>query len=142
MQSCCKRIREECEREPEKAAREVREIDMELSLEVPVKFLLVRLTFYDPPGTGGGVAAKAFDYGASRLISALNHIINDYFCLVSDLLHEAFEVVESCRCKDGCVQCECCNERGVLGLDATCQVFKVLPAKRVTKYALSWGLEW
>ena len=78
----------------------------------PADLLLVRLTFYDPPGTGGGVAAKAFDYGASRLNFALNHIINDYLCLVSDLLHEAFEVVETCRCKDGCVQCEWCNERG------------------------------
>lgn len=103
--------------------------------------LLVRLTFYDPPGTGGGVSAKAFDYSAPGLIFALYHIMNDYF-LVSDLLHEAFEVVETCRCKDGCVHCEYCDERGDLNLDAMYKVFKVLPAKRVMKCAPSWGLDW
>lgn len=115
---------------------------MGLSHVTPTDLLLVRLTFYDTPGTGGGVAAKAFDYGASGLIFAFSHIINDYLCLVSELLHEAFEVVETCRCKDGCVQCEWCNERGDLSLDATYQVFKVLLAKRVTQYAPSSGLEW
>jgi hypothetical protein len=120
----------------------VREIDMGLLLVAATELLLVRLTFYDPPGTGGGVAAKAFDYGASRLVFSLNVIINNYLCLVSDLLHEAFEVVETCRCKDGCVKCECRNGRGDLSLDATYQVFKVLPVKRVTQYAPNWGLEW
>ena len=48
---------------------------MDLPSRAPTDLLLVRLTFYDPPGTGGGVAAKAFDYGVSRLIFTLNHII-------------------------------------------------------------------
>jgi len=74
---------------------------------------LVRLTFYDPPGTGGGVSAKAFDYGAPWLVVTLRHIVNDCLYLVSDLLHEAFEVVESCRCKDGCVRCEHCDRMGI-----------------------------
>jgi hypothetical protein len=43
------------------------EIGFKLSLAVFIDFVLVRLTFYDPPGTGGGVSAKAFDYGASGL---------------------------------------------------------------------------
>lgn len=120
----------------------MREIEIGLSIVASTEILLVRLTFYDPPGTGGGVAAKAFDYGAPGLIFALNHIINDYLCPVSDLLHEAFEVVETCKCKDGCLQCEYCNERGYLSFNTTYQVFKVLLAKRVTKCAPSWGLEW
>src|SRR5258706_444227 len=115
---------------------------MGLSPVALTDLLLVRLTFYDPPGTGGGVAAKAFDYGASGLIFTLNHTINDCLCLVSDLLHEAFQVVETCRCKDGCLHCKCCYERGDLSLDPTYQVYKVLLAKRATKCAPSWGLEW
>lgn len=115
---------------------------MGLSPVALTDLLLVRLTFYDTPGTGGGVAAKAFDYGASGLIFTLNHTINDCLCLVSDLLHEAFQVVETCRCKDGCLHCKCCYERGDLSLDPTYQVYKVLLAKRATKCAPSWGLEW
>ncbi|KAG8858046.1 hypothetical protein FRB91_010520 [Serendipita sp. 411] len=45
-----------------------------------------RLVFFDPPGTGASLSAKAFDY-------------------VSGLVHEAFETVESCECKSGCTYC-------------------------------------
>ena len=53
-------------------------IGVRLTLAALTGFVLVRLTFYDPPGTGGGVSAKAFDYGASGLIFALYHTKNDY----------------------------------------------------------------
>lgn len=75
------------------------------------------------------------------LISTLTHNIDNQ-CLVSDLLHEAFEVVETCECKDGCVRCEYSDERRNPSLDITYQVFKALPAKRVTKSVPSSGLEW
>lgn len=44
---------------------------MRLSPLESIDILLSRLTFYDPSGTGGGVSAKAFDYGAFGLIFAL-----------------------------------------------------------------------
>ncbi|TFY60627.1 hypothetical protein EVJ58_g5017 [Rhodofomes roseus] len=45
-----------------------------------------RLIFYDPTGTNGGVAVKAFDH-------------------VSDLLQRALDTVESCPCQEGCAAC-------------------------------------
>lgn len=45
-----------------------------------------RLIFFDPPGSGGSLSAKAFDY-------------------ISDLVHQSFETVESCSCKEGCANC-------------------------------------
>lgn len=73
---------------------------------------------------------------------SLSNMFNDNLCLVSDLLHEAFEVVETCKCKDGCVQCEYCIKRGDPSIDAMYQVFKALPVERVMKSVPSWGLEW
>ncbi|KZV84071.1 hypothetical protein EXIGLDRAFT_727691, partial [Exidia glandulosa HHB12029] len=45
-----------------------------------------RLIFYDGAGPGGGPASSAFDH-------------------ISDLVHSAYEVVESCECKEGCIKC-------------------------------------
>ncbi|EJD53252.1 DEAD/H helicase [Auricularia subglabra TFB-10046 SS5] len=45
-----------------------------------------RLIFFDASGAGGGPAASAFDH-------------------VSDLVHSAYETVESCQCKEGCLKC-------------------------------------
>ncbi|KAF4578591.1 hypothetical protein EYR36_000398 [Pleurotus pulmonarius] len=45
-----------------------------------------RLIFYDTPGKGGGVAAKAFDQSYA-------------------ILHKAMNTVESCSCDEGCTNC-------------------------------------
>ncbi|KAI0709033.1 P-loop containing nucleoside triphosphate hydrolase protein [Earliella scabrosa] len=45
-----------------------------------------RLIFYEPSGKTGGVAVKAFDH-------------------VNDLLRDAHERVESCKCEEGCAAC-------------------------------------
>jgi len=45
-----------------------------------------RLIFYDVPGKGGAVAAKAFDH-------------------VSDVLRDAEAAVDSCPCEEGCSSC-------------------------------------
>ncbi|KAI5124321.1 hypothetical protein M0805_008928 [Coniferiporia weirii] len=69
--------------------------DVKTECKVPVKEYMAahtrrkrpaRLIFYDNAGTQGMIAAKAFDH-------------------VSDLLHDAFETIESCGCLDGCAEC-------------------------------------
>ncbi|THH10272.1 hypothetical protein EW145_g1433 [Phellinidium pouzarii] len=69
--------------------------DVKTECKVPVKEYIAadtkrkrpaRLIFYDSAGTQGAIAAKAFDH-------------------VSDLLHDAFEILESCGCSDGCANC-------------------------------------
>ncbi|TFK54805.1 P-loop containing nucleoside triphosphate hydrolase protein [Heliocybe sulcata] len=57
-----------------------------------------RLVFYDIPGKGGAVAAKAFDH-------------------VSDVLRDAEAAVDSCECEEGCAACEyfpSCKEGNVV----------------------------
>lgn len=69
--------------------------DVKTECKVPVKEYMAagtnrkrpaRLIFYDAAGVQGTIAAKAFDH-------------------VSDLLHDAFETIESCDCQDGCANC-------------------------------------
>ncbi|ETW85689.1 hypothetical protein HETIRDRAFT_308737, partial [Heterobasidion irregulare TC 32-1] len=59
-----------------------------------------RVIFYDVPGKGGGVAAKAFDH-------------------VSDILRHACETVETCECEtdEGCANCIAsayCQEKNIV----------------------------
>jgi len=57
-----------------------------------------RLVFFDPPGTEGSIAARAFDY-------------------ISGLVHQAFETVESCACREGCARCvqsSTCKESNIV----------------------------
>ncbi|KAL5490199.1 HRQ1 [Sanghuangporus weigelae] len=81
--------------------------DVRTECKVPVKEYLAagskrkrpaRLIFFDSAGTDGAIAAKAFDH-------------------VSDLMHDAFEIVESCTCLDGCDKCirsAFCKEQNIV----------------------------
>ena len=70
---------------------------------------LDRLIFYDSAGTEGAIAAKAFDHGESTLKFASIQCVKQYrliaIFVVSDILSDAFEAVESCPCKEGCNKC-------------------------------------
>jgi len=66
--------------------------DVKTECKVPIKEYMAadskrkrpaRLIFFDAAGTQGNIATKAFDH-------------------ISDLLHDAFETIESCECSGGC----------------------------------------
>lgn len=67
-----------------------------------------RLIFYDIAGKNGGVAARAFDHGNGHIYPDLVYPLKlkAAVALVSSLVHDAFAVVDSCPCEEGCVNCE------------------------------------
>jgi DEAD/DEAH box helicase domain-containing protein len=65
-----------------------------------------RLIFYDVPGRSGEVAAKAFDHGMTDLFCLSYPLKMVSASSVSNLVHQAYEMVEGCPCEEGCVRCE------------------------------------
>lgn len=71
---------------------------------LPLSHDFMRLIFYDTVGKGGGVAAKAFDYGEYTQPFHLYLGFSHRFA-AHETLRKAHFAIENCRCEGGCTKC-------------------------------------